>query len=64
MTMKVTVELYLSEKEVSYLDEKAALMRISGIEGTESYSIEDEINYLVHQAIENAQKPRRAVWEP
>lgn len=49
--MKVTVEFYLDEQELEKLRKTAEDMRRSGIEGTENYSIEDEIRFIVSEAL-------------
>lgn len=49
--MQITVEFHLDEQELEKLRETAEDMRRSGIEGTENYSIEDEIRYIVSEAL-------------
>lgn len=50
--MKVTVEFYLDEQELEKLQKTAEDMRRSGIEGTENYSIEDELRFIVSNSLE------------
>ena len=50
--MKITVEFDLNEQEVQKLQKTAEDMRRSGIEDTENYSIEDEIRFIVSEALE------------
>lgn len=49
--MQITVKFDLSEQEVQKLQKTAEDMRRSGIEDTENYSIEDEIRFIVSEAL-------------
>lgn len=49
--MKITVEFDLNEQELEKLRKTAEDMRRSGIEDSENYSIEDEIRFIVSEAL-------------
>lgn len=51
-TMQITVEFNLDEQELEKLRKTAEDMRRSGIEDSENYSIEDEIRFIVSEALE------------
>lgn len=51
-TMQITVEFYLDEQELEKLRKTAEDMRKSGIENTDSYSVEDEIRFIVSKELE------------
>lgn len=52
--MQITVEFHLDEQELEKLRKTAEDMRRSGIEGTENYTIADEIRFIVSDALKKS----------
>lgn len=52
--MTITVNIYLDDAELAQLNERVATMRQTGIEDAEKYTVEDEINYIVRDALNHS----------